>query len=139
MTEVSISADFDQPAETVWAVVGDFCAVNRWLPGIERVEAEDGGLRRRIILPDGNTVLEQEVARDDAAMRLTYIVIESPMPFTDYRSTMAVERTGTGCTVRWSASLVPLAAEDKVVRLVGGLYRGGLKALGGFLATPARR
>ena len=139
MTEVSITADFDQPAEAVWAVVRDFCNVDRWLPGIERVEAEDGGRRRRIVLPDGKVVIEQEVARDEAAMALTYVVLDSPMPFTDYRSTMAVERAGRGCTVRWSASLVPLVAEDRVARLVGGLYRGGLKALADFLAAPTAR
>ena len=135
MTDVTVSADFQQPAELVWAQIRDFCGVDRWLPGIERVESEDEGKLRRIVLPDGKIVLEREVARDEGAMTLSYTVIESPMPFTDYRSTMKVQPTATGCTVSWSASLVPLAAEDKVVRLVNGLYRGGLKGLEGYLGT----
>lgn len=133
MTEVTVSADFTQPAPRLWQAIADFCRVDPWLPGIARVEEEDGGKRRRIILPDGGVVLEQEVARDEAAMSLTYTVIEAPMPFTDYRSTMSVRPTAEGCTVTWAASLTPTAPEDKVVRLVTKLYQGGLNGLAAYL------
>lgn len=129
MTDVSISKDFDRPAAAVWPAISDFCGIGRWLPGIDRVEAEDGGKRRRIILPNGGVVLEQEVARDDAAMTLTYTVIEAPMPFADYRSTMCVQSMGERCSVRWSATFTPLQPEDKVARLVTALYNAGLRGL----------
>jgi len=136
MTDVSTSVDFDRPAAVVWAVISDFCGIDRWLPGIARVEAEDGGRRRRIILPDGGVVVEQQVARDDAAMTLTYTVIEAPMPFTDYRSTMRVQSMGERCSVRWSATFTPLDLEDKVARLVGALYNAGLRGLQELVAQP---
>lgn len=129
MTDVSTSIDFDRPAAVVWAAISDFCGIGRWLPGIERVEAEDGGKRRRIILPNGGVVVEQEAARDEAAMTLTYTVIEAPMPFTDYRSTMRVQSTGERCSVCWSATFTPLDREEKVTRLVGALYNAGLRGL----------
>ena len=137
MTDVSTIVDFDRPAAVVWAAISDFCGIGRWLPGIARVEAEDGGKRRRIILPNGGVVVEQEVARDEAAMTLTYTVIEAPMPFKDYRSTMRVQsmgERGERCSVRWSATFTPLDLEDKVARLVGALYNAGLRGLQKFVA-----
>ncbi len=138
MTDVAISAEFDRPATVVWAAVSDFCGVGRWLPGVVRVEAEDDGKRRRIILPDGGIVLEQEVARDESGMALSYTVIEAPMPFRDYRSTMLVQGAGDGCTVRWSATFTPVGPEDKVARLVGRLYEAGLQGLHGRLGSTSR-
>ncbi len=135
MTDVSTRVEFDRPAAAVWAAISDFCGIGRWLPGIARVEAEDGGKRRRIILPNGGVVVEQQVARDDAAMTLTYTVIEAPMPFADYRSTMRVQsmgergERGERCSLRWSATFTPLDREDKVARLVGALYNAGLRGL----------
>lgn len=129
MTDVSVSGDFDRPAAVLWAAISDFCGIGRWLPGIQRVEAEDGGKRRRIILPNGGVVLEQEVARDEATMSLTYTVIAAPMPFSNYRSTMCVDSRGDGCSVCWSATFTPIGPEDKVARLVGSLYKAGLKGL----------
>ena len=137
MTEVSISGDFDRPASVLWAAIGDFCGIGRWLPGIQRVEAEDAGRRRRIILPDGGVVLEQEIERDDDAMSLTYIVITAPMPFSNYRSTIRIEPHGEGCTLWWTATFDPIGPEDKVARLVGALYRAGIKGLQLLIERPA--
>lgn len=137
MTDVSVSDDFDRPAVVLWAAISDFCGIGRWLPGIQRVEAEDGGKRRRIMLPNGGVVLEQEVARDEATMSLTYSVIAAPMPFTNYRSTMRVESRGESCSVCWSATFTPTGPEDKVARLVGSLYKAGLKGLHSFVTRTA--
>jgi hypothetical protein len=138
MTDVSISGDFNRPATVLWAAIGDFCGIGRWLPGIQQVQAEDGGKRRRIILPDGGVVLEQEIERDEAAMSLTYTVITAPMPFSNYRSTMCIEPRGDGCSLRWSATFSPIGSEDKVARLVGSLYRAGIKGLQALVDPTAR-
>jgi hypothetical protein len=137
MTDVSVRVDFDRPAAVLWATIGDFCGIDRWLPGIQRVESEDEGKRRRIILPNGGVVLEQEVARDEASMSLTYTVIAAPMPFTNYRSTMCVESRGERCSVCWSATFTPIGPEDKVARLVGSLYNAGLKGLHSLVVRTA--
>lgn len=137
MTKVSISGDFDRPACVLWAAIGDFCGIGQWLPGIQRVEAEDAGRRRRIILPDGGVVLEQEIERDEDAMSLTYIVITAPMPFKNYRSTIRIEPHDGGCTLWWTATFDPVGPEDKVARLVGALYRAGIKGLQSLIAGPA--
>jgi enoyl-CoA hydratase/carnithine racemase len=103
------------------------------------VEAEDDGKRRRIVLPDGGVVLEQEIERDAGAMALTYGVIEAPLPFRNYRSTIQVAPAGDACAVRWSASFAPLGPEDKVARLVARLYEVGLDGLRRFLDSTGER
>lgn len=136
MAEVTVDFDFDQSAAALWAVVGDFCGIGDWMPGMERVEPENGGNRRRIVLPGGKVVIEDIVSRDDDKMTLTYRVVEAPMPFTDYVSTVSVQPRGDGCHVRWAGSFTPVGPEEKVVRLVRNLYGGGLKALQGRLGGP---
>lgn len=133
MAEVSVSAEFKSPAATVWAAVGDFCGIGKWLPGIQRVEAENRGKRRRVVLPDGNAVVEDEISRDEGAMSLSYRVVEGPMPFTAYVSTISVQPRGSGCSVQWVGNFTPLGPEEKVARLVKGIYGSALKGLQGYL------
>ena len=133
MLEVTVNAEFKTPAARVWMAVGDFCGIGKWLPGIQRVEAEHEGKRRRVVLPDGQAVVEDEIARDDAGMSLSYRVVEGPMPFTDYVSAISVHTTGSGCSVRWTGRFTPIGSEDKEARLVRGIYGSALKGLHGYL------
>ena len=133
MSEVTVDTEFRTPAATVWMAVGDFCGIGKWLPGIQRVEAENEGKRRRVVLPDGQAVVEDEISRDEAGMSLSYRVVEGPMPFTDYVSTISDQSTGSGCSVRWAGRFTPIGPEDKVARLVKGIYGSALTALHGYL------
>lgn len=134
VSEVSVSVEFKSSPAAVWAAVGDFCGIGKWLPGIDRVEAECNGKRRRVVLPDGGAVVEDETGRDEQAMHLSYRVVEGPMPFSDYTSTISVHPKESGCSVRWSGSFTPLGPEDKVSRLVRGIYASALKELQKHLA-----
>lgn len=133
MSEVTVSAEFKTPAATVWMAVGDFCGIGKWLPGIQRVEAENEGKRRRVVLPDGQAVVEEEISHDEAAMSLSYRVVEGPMPFTDYVSLISVRSTGSGCSVCWAGRFTPVGPEDKVARLVKGIYGSALQGLHAYL------
>lgn len=129
MPEVSVRTEFKAPAATVWAAVGDFCGIGKWLPGIQRVEAENQGKRRRVVLPDGKAVVEDEISRDETAMSLSYRVVEGPMPFTGYVSTISVQPQGSGCSVHWVGKFTPIGPEEKVARLVKGIYASALMGL----------
>lgn len=134
MLEVTVNAEFKTPAAAVWAAVGDFCGIGKWLPGIQRVEAQNDGKRRRVVLPDGQAVVEDEISRDESAMSLSYRVVEGPMPFTDYVSTISVLSAGNdGCSVRWAGRFTPIGPEEKVARLVKGIYGSALEGLRGYL------
>ncbi len=133
MLQVSVRAEFKSPPAAVWAAVGDFCGIGKWLPGIQRVEAENQGKRRRVVLPDGKAVVEDEIGRDEAAMSLSYRVVEGPMPFTDYVATVSVVPQASGCAVDWIGNFTPLGPEEKVSRLVNGIYSSALAGLQRFL------
>ncbi len=134
MTEVDVTVDFEQSAQVVWAKLGDFTGIGEWFPGIEGCESLDGGKRRLITLPDGQSVIEEQITRIDVAMSLTYRVIEAPMPFTDYVSGILVIPLGTGCRVNWAAEFTPIGDADKVAKLVRRIYEVSLEALAKHLA-----
>lgn len=133
MTEVTVTGEFQSPADTIWAVVRDFCGVGQWLPGIARIEAANQNKRRHVHLPDGKLIIEDEVFRDEAAMTLSYIIVEGPMPFADYKATMTVLPKGSGCQVRWVGRFTPKGPEEKVAKLAEAIYGSGLKALKRFV------
>ena len=133
MLEVTVNAEFKTPAARVWMAVGDFCGIGKWLPGIQRVEAEHEGKRRRVVLPDGQAVVEDEIARDDAGMSLSYRVVEGPMPFTGYVSTISVRPEASGCSVHWVGKFTPIGPEEKVARLVKGIYGSAMAGLKNYL------
>ena len=133
MPEVSVRTEFKAPAATVWSAVGDFCGIGKWLPGIQRVEAENEGKRRRVVLPDGKAVVEDVISRDEAAMSLSYRVVEGPMPFTAYVSTISVQPEASGCSVRWVGKFTPVGPEEKVAHLVKSIYGSALMGLKHYL------
>jgi len=135
MTSVTVTADLDHPPAQVWAIVGDFLGLGDWMPGIARWSAELEGKRRRLVLPDGGVVVEDETSRDDRAMTYSYKVVEAPMPWEAYTSTIAVAPKGDGCRVRWVGDFTPVGDEDEVADLVRGIYRAGLKAVAARLSN----
>jgi hypothetical protein len=129
MAHVSMERGFNTPASAVWTALADFCDIGSWLPGIERVQEENNGKRRRMFLPNGAIVVEDEVARDDKSMSLTYVLIEGLMPFTNYRSTMSIVPAAIGCTLRWESTFEPIGPEADAMRFLQRLYDSGFRGL----------
>ncbi|KAL6865194.1 hypothetical protein ACP4OV_016345 [Aristida adscensionis] len=116
------------PAAAAWPHVASFCALRRYLPGIDACElaagADDGrpGCVRRVAfvapLAAGEEVaswtLEQLLERDDAARRLAYTIVGSNLGFGRYVATMAVvadkeESPATGgCRLVWAFECEPV-------------------------------
>lgn len=128
------------PAD-LWKKVGEFTGINTWHPGIASSEIVKGnnnevGAHRKLTLGDGAVILEQLAARDDAGMSLTYLILEGPLPVTDYRSTMTVVAEGEGQSkLTWSSTFKAAAAVEpaKAQDVIGGVYQAGLDNL----AKPA--
>ena len=53
MAKVSVSAKFSTSAKRVWALIGDFDAMARWHPAVEKSELGAGGMLRRLGLAGG--------------------------------------------------------------------------------------
>jgi hypothetical protein len=122
-------------AATVWAFLRDFGNLAEWLPGIATCEIQEGspsvpGAVRRIEGPAG-VFRERLLSLDDGERSLTYEILESPLPVTDYRATCRVAPvTDRGeAFVEWYATY---EADDpaKVAKmLTRGVFAPGLASL----------
>ena len=133
---VSKQVVLDVPPSTAWALLGDFNGLNRWHPVVAASDLTgDGkskGAKRVLTLGDGAKIKETLVDYNDSGMTYTYKITESPLPLSDYVSTIKVERNDKGTsTVTWSSSFNAAGAEDaKAIEIISGVYDAGLNALG---------
>lgn len=130
--EVTKSATIAAPPETVWKTIGDFCGIGNWHPAIAKCErSEKGGKKvRTLTLKDGGTIIEQQVSRNAKEMDYTYTIVESPLPVSDYKSTIGVMKEGSGSKVTWKGSFKAKGAPDeKAQEVIGGIYDAGLKGI----------
>ncbi|MCC2656331.1 MAG: hypothetical protein K0Q76_1439 [Panacagrimonas sp.] len=134
---VSKEASLSMSAADLWKKVGDFNGLNTWHPAIAKSEIVKGannevGAHRKLTLGDGAVIVEELAARDEAGMTLTYTIVESPLPVTDYKSTITVTADGDGKSkITWGSTFKPAAGTEpaKAQELIGGIYQGGLDNL----------
>src|SRR6266508_5959776 len=123
---IEVAADPD----AAWRVLGDLAAVDRWIPGITKVELD--GMTRVCTFADGHT--QQEAILDySPAARSSRYTIDGGLPVADNRGRLAVEPTGNGTRIVWESSFTALdpTAEAELARLWAGMLPivlGSLKA-----------
>ncbi|KAG8055588.1 hypothetical protein GUJ93_ZPchr0001g31400 [Zizania palustris] len=102
--------------DQAWALLGDFCSLNRWVPSVQtcrRLEGTDGfpGCVRYCAGPVNKAAAPGEAATgwskerllefDPAGRRYSYEVVETNKGFGRYRATLCVEPDPAGCAVAW--------------------------------------
>jgi mxaD protein len=137
---VSIKATPDQ----VWAVVKDFDSLDKWHPAFAKDVLIKGsnntqGTVRELTIKDGPSFQEELLKFSEKAHSYTYRIIDSPLPISDYKSTLTVKAGKDGATVvTWvghfkrknPADAPPEAESDAgAVKLITGVYQGGLSNL----------
>lgn len=136
--EVSRSRDIPVPPAAVWALVGDFCAIQFWHPQVERCvlsgDDDDDGVRaqiRGLVVQGGlGTIVEVETARDEVGRSYSYSFIQGPLPVRDYNATLAVRPNGAGSTVIWSATFDAEGMSDAdAVADIAGVFESGLAGI----------
>ena len=136
--ELTRSRDVPAPPAAVWALVGEFCAIGRWHPQVERCilssDEDDDTVRvavRGLVLTGGlGTVVEVETARDEAAMSYSYSFVQGPLPVAAYNGTLAVRPNGAGSTVIWSGSFDAAGLSDAdALADIAGVYERGLDGI----------
>jgi carbon monoxide dehydrogenase subunit G len=114
MIEVAVDPD------TAWRVLGDLGAVDRWIPGITKVEMD--GVTRVCTFADGHTQNEAilDYSPDTRSYRYT---IDGGLPVADNRGRFAIEPAGNGARIVWESSFTVLdrAAEAEVSQLWAGM------------------
>ena len=130
--EVTKSAEIAASPDKVWKTIGAFCGIGEWHPVVEKcaLSEKSGKAHRTLSLKGGGTIVEEQVSRDDKKMDYTYTILESPLPVADYKSTIAVEKSGSGSKVVWTGSFKAKGADDaKAQEVIGGVYEAGLKGI----------
>src|SRR5882757_1198918 len=113
----------------VWSAIGPFCAIKDWLPPVG-ICIEDGKTprTRTLVTKDGNAAfVERQTARNDMAHTYSYVFVSSPLPVTDYSSTIEVTAKGEGTSVvTWTGSYTPDSGKEKdASEALNGIYEAG--------------
>ena len=118
--------------EKVWAASAkDFCGIGQFHPAVEKCELSDGGKTRTLSLKGGGTILEKQTANEEGKS-YSYVIVESPLPVADYKSTFSIKGSGDASTVTWTGSFEPKGADEaKAKSVIDGIYTSGLEALKG--------
>jgi Polyketide cyclase / dehydrase and lipid transport len=116
--------------EAVWKKIGDFCGIATWHPAVEKCVLSDGGKTRTLSLKGGGTIVENLVSRHDSAHNSTYKIVSSPLPVSDYVSTIKVLPEGSGSSIVWTGNYKAKGASDAdAKKTIDGIYKAGVDAL----------
>ena len=135
---ISRSADVRASAAAVWSLIGPFCAIKEWLPPVGQC-IEDGKAppTRILVTKDGKAAfVETQTARSEAEHSYSYTFLSSPLPVSNYTSTIKVTAKGDGSsTITWSGSYTPEQGKEKAAsEALGGVYEAGLAEIQARLA-----
>jgi carbon monoxide dehydrogenase subunit G len=132
----TIHKEFEVPAsaESVWAALRDFGAVDRLARGfVTACAVEEGGAVRKVTFFNGMEVRERLVTRDDAARRLVYTATGGRA--THHNAVAQVVEAGPGrCRFLWTADLLP----DAIAPAIEQMMEQGAQAMRSALAPSAR-
>ena len=133
MAGISVNEDFAASAADVWQKLSDFGGLAGWMPGIKSCELKGQGVGAvRTIAMGPIQIVERLESLDNAKRRLSYALLEGPMPLKNFLATIEVtEKSPTSCRVDWSASfdLPPGVSQEQIAPGIEAGYGGGLKAL----------
>ena len=152
MVQIRRSTIIDAPVDAVWAILRDFNGHDQWHPAIAASAIEAGepadtvGAVRAFRLADGGALREQLLELSDRHRRLTYCLLESPLPLMGYVATIRLlPVTDTDATFwEWRCEFQPPANRSaELVKLVAeNIYEAGFSAIkrqfGGKPPAPTR-
>lgn len=129
--EVSKQLDLAVPPDKVWAAVGEFCGIGDWHPAVATCELSnrDKDTIRTLTLKGGGTIVEKLVRWEPRKHSYTYAIISSPLPVSDYVSTISVKPAGAGSKLVWKGKFKPVGDEAKAKDTIAGIYTDGLAAI----------
>lgn len=129
MAEVTVAKRFEVPAAHVWDRIGDPAELASWHPAVETTKVVDGGATRINTVVGGARVVEPILER--AGDRYTFRITDSPLPLSDFVSTLRVAPEGErACRVEWGATFRPAGVpENEASEIVRGFFQAGLDAL----------
>ncbi len=131
MTTAKVTETVAAPAAEVWRVMSDFGGIepNEMIAGCT-VEGDGVGAVRTIALNGGGEIIERLESCDADARTFSYAIInDSPLPVSNYLSTVKIAEDGANAAkVEWSSTFEAAGApEADVIKLIEGVYKGGIQ------------
>jgi len=80
-------------------------------------------------LKGGGTIVEKLVKWEPKKHSYTYAIVSSPLPVSDYISTISVKAEGQGSRLVWKGKFTPVGDEAKAKDTVAGIYTDGLAGI----------
>ena len=116
----------------VWHVIGDFCDVDDWHPGIVdcALKVTDGRLTRVLTMADGSETVERRIA-SEAGLSYSYALVAAPLPIQKLTATFSMEPLD-GTLVSWSARFT--SDDPGMEAVIGQMMDTGLAAIAAKLA-----
>lgn len=128
----------------VWKVLGDFRGLAQWHPVVASTDLVKGtnnarGAVRSIVTKDGAKIVEELLAYDGKKHVMRYRIVESPLPVSEYVSTLSVSAEGKGARIVWKSEFQRTAAVDdsKAREIVAGIYKAGFEGVQAKLGEGA--
>lgn len=129
--ESDYSAPSSQSVNAVWAKVGDFCGIANWHPAVAKCVLSHGNKLRTLSLKGGGTIVERLLKWNKAGHSYSYHIVSSPLPITDYYSTISVTSQGAGSLVTWKGHYKAAkgTTDDAAKKILDGIYKAGVDSL----------
>ena len=113
--KVMRSLELPSPAKETWHLIGDFCDIDDWHPGVSdcALKVMDGSLVRVLTTRAGDTIIQQSLAQE-AGLSYTYKTVSSSLPIDNFTATLSIEPFDKPL-IAWSANF---SSEDPAMEQV---------------------
>lgn len=147
MVKAFYSTVYDAPIQSVWSQIRAFDSLGRWHPAVGNLTIEEGlasdtvGAVRRFDVEGAGEFRERLVGLSDHDRTITYTILKTPAPWTNYVATIQLYpvKDGDRTFASWSATFdCPAGTEDEFADMVSnGVFKSGLDALHKHLGSAA--
>jgi hypothetical protein len=119
-------------ADEVWDFAGGWTGLSVLAPETIKYILSNGntvGSFREVNLRGGGIIYETMIDKDTTSY--SYIITESPLPISNYKSTISVKNIGNGQSLfSWKSDFVAKGVSDEeAVKIFDGLYQGAIDIL----------
>jgi mxaD protein len=128
--------DLPVPPAKAWETIKDFDGWQNWHSAIGSTDILKGrgntkGTVRVLTTKDGAKITEELLSHNEKSKTYQYKFTDSPLPVTNYVSTIKVVKAKEGSTVVWSSTFIAKqgTADDEAKKVIAGIYTAGLDSL----------
>jgi carbon monoxide dehydrogenase subunit G len=136
VVSVKEKVELPVPPDKAWEVIKDFDRWQTWHPALASDEITSGkgntrGTVRVLTTKDGARITEQLMHYQPKGFSYTYKITDSPLPVTDYVSTLQVKASKSGSVVHWYSHFKAKegTSDEDAAKVIRGIYRTGLDNL----------